>query len=113
MATTVKLRQRGVITLPKEVREKYDLAEGDALHLVDLDGAVVLSPMIPVVPELAREIARVRQEQNLTMDELLDSLRSERKRLVRERYGDPPGEESDRSATHGETDAESNSDENG
>jgi hypothetical protein len=36
------------------------LAPGDDL-LVDLDGVFVLTPMMPIVPELAREIERTRQ----------------------------------------------------
>lgn len=85
---TVQLRQRGVITLPKSLRDRYGLGPGDALRLVDLDGTFVLTPMVPMVPELAREIQRLRSEAGLSTEELLAGLRRERERYVREQYGE-------------------------
>lgn len=87
---TVQLRSRGVLTLPKALRDKYDLDEGDALHLVDAGGSLVLTPMEPVVPSLAREIERLRKEAGLSTDQLVKRLRDERETLGRERYGTPP-----------------------
>jgi bifunctional DNA-binding transcriptional regulator/antitoxin component of YhaV-PrlF toxin-antitoxin module len=60
MSETIHLRKRGVLTLPKRLRESYDLHEGDALHLIDLGGVFALTPLRPVVPALAREIERRR-----------------------------------------------------
>lgn len=90
-SSTVQLRSRGVLTLPKALRDKYDLDEGDALHLVDVDGTFVLTPMQPVVPALAREIERLREEKGLSTDQLLKRLQDERKALTNERYGEPSG----------------------
>jgi len=87
---TVQLRSRGVLTLPKTLRDKYDLEEGDALHLVDIGGTFVLTPMQLIVPRLAREIERLREEAGLSTDELLQRLREERDALAEERYGAPP-----------------------
>jgi len=83
---SLRLRSRGVFTLPKRLREKYDLGEGDALRLVDLGGVFALTPLRPMVPELSREIERLREEAGLSTDELLESLRSERRRSYQERY---------------------------
>ena len=33
---TVQIRKRGVLTLPAELRQKYDIEEGDTFRLVDL-----------------------------------------------------------------------------
>ena len=87
MATTLQVRQRGTITIPTEIRKKYDLKDGDTFRLVDLDGIFVLSPMVPMVPELAREIERLRLEQGLTTEELLASLRQERETYHAEQHG--------------------------
>ena len=81
----MQVRDRGVVTLPKPLRERYGLGVGDVL---DLDGVFVLSPRASVVPELAAEIERLRLEAGYTTEELLESLRGERERYVRERYGD-------------------------
>lgn len=58
---------------------------GDVL---DLDGVFVLSPRASVVPELAAEIERLRLEAGLSTEDLLASLRAERERATRQRYGD-------------------------
>ncbi|MFB6247407.1 MAG: AbrB/MazE/SpoVT family DNA-binding domain-containing protein [Salinibacter sp.] len=95
-----------MLTLPKSLREKYDLEEGDALHLVDAGGTFVLTPMQPMVPSLSAQIEELREETGLSVEELLDRLREERAALVRERYGDPPtGEESTGEEALGEGDA--------
>ena len=78
MSTTLQIRQRGTLTIPTELRRKYNLQAGDSLQLVDLDGIFVLSPLVPMVPELAREIERLRLEAGLTTQELLAALRQER-----------------------------------
>jgi bifunctional DNA-binding transcriptional regulator/antitoxin component of YhaV-PrlF toxin-antitoxin module len=88
MESTVQVRKRGVLTLPSNLREKYAIREGDTFRLVDVDGIFVLTPMVPMVPELAREIERIRQEAGVSMQELLQGLRQERNRYSQENYGD-------------------------
>ena len=88
MDTTIKVRQRGTLTLPAEIREKYSIQVGDTFRLVDLDGVFVLTPMVPMVPELAREIERLRQEAGFSSEELLLALREQREQYYTEQYGD-------------------------
>ncbi len=87
MQTTVQVRQRGTLTLPADVREKYGIKPGDTFQLVDLDGILVFTPMVSMVPELAREIERARLEAGLSIEELLTSLREQRVRYYHETYG--------------------------
>jgi AbrB family looped-hinge helix DNA binding protein len=86
MNATIQVRQRGTITLPAELREKYGIQQGDTFQLVDLDGVFVLTPMVPLVPELAREIERLRLEAGLSTVDLLDALREQRERYYREHH---------------------------
>ncbi len=78
MEATIQVRQRGTITLPVELRTKYGIRAGDTFRVVDLEGIFVLTPMVPMVPELAREIERMRLEAGLSTEELLYSLREQR-----------------------------------
>jgi AbrB family looped-hinge helix DNA binding protein len=87
MEATVQVRQRGTLTLPAELREKYGIEPGDTFRLVDLDGIFVLTPMVAMVPELAREIERARIEAGLSIEELLANLREQRERYHTERDG--------------------------
>jgi bifunctional DNA-binding transcriptional regulator/antitoxin component of YhaV-PrlF toxin-antitoxin module len=88
MDETVTVRERGVLTLPASVRERHGIAAGDSYRLLDLGGVLVLTPMVPIVPELAREIERARLEAGLKTDDLLRALREERERYRAE----PPGD---------------------
>ena len=85
MYTTIRVRQRGGVTLPADLREKYGIRKGDTFRVIDLDGIFVLTPMVPMVPELAREIERMRVEAGLSIEELLQTLREEREKTRAER----------------------------
>ena len=87
MEAIIQVRQRGTLTLPADFREKYGIQAGDILRLVDLDGVFVLTPMMPMVPELAREIEKLRTEAGLSTEDLLVALREERARYTQEKYG--------------------------
>lgn len=89
MDATIQIRQRGTLTLPAELREKYRIEIGDTVRIVDLDGILVLTPMSPVVTELAREIERARLDAGLSVDELLAALREQRTVYYGENYADP------------------------
>lgn len=86
--TTVQIRQRGTLTLPAKLRAKYNLDEGDVLTLVDLGDAFFLSPKVSVVPKLAAEIERLREEAGLSVEDLLDGLDEQRRRYYKEQYGE-------------------------
>ena len=90
MSSTVQVRSRGVLTLPANIREKYGIKAGDTFQLLDLDGLFVLTPMVPLVPELAREIERARLEAGLSTEALLDALREQRERYYQEQYDSAP-----------------------
>jgi len=84
MSTTIQVRERGVVTLPADLREKYKIDTGQIFRLVDLDGIFVFVPMVPIVPELANEIERLRLEAGLSMEDLLISLREQREKYTTE-----------------------------
>ncbi len=68
--TTIQIRQRGTVTLPAKLREKYGLKDGDPVTLMDLDGTVLLTPRILTVPGLAKELERLRRKRGLTLRDL-------------------------------------------
>ncbi len=80
MVETLQMRQRGTLTLPSSLRQKYGIQSGDTFSLVDLDGLFVLTPMTPMVTELAQEIDQLRQETGVTVEDLLTGLREQRER---------------------------------
>ena len=75
---TIQVRGRGTVTLPARIRERYDLADGDPLTLVDLDRAILLSPRLSVADKLSAEIEYLRSQAGLSLEDLLDGLREQR-----------------------------------
>jgi len=79
---TLTIGQRGVVTIPKEIRETYHLKEGDQLTLQDLGGSMLLKPGRSDIDELADRIGRKMKAKQLKLDEVLTMAREER-----EKYG--------------------------
>ena len=83
----VQIGKRGTVTLPAELRKRYGLDAGDMLTVLDLGGVFVLSPEVSVVSKIAREIEQLRKEVGMSLEELLEGLDEQRRRLYQERYG--------------------------
>ena len=77
-AMNIQMGQRGVITLPKSLRERYNLQPGDDFTILDLDGVFVLSWHRSEIDALADQITQVLTEQGETLESMLTALREER-----------------------------------
>jgi AbrB family looped-hinge helix DNA binding protein len=77
---TVQLAQRGVIVLPKSLRDSYNLKPGDSITIIDLGGALVLSPRRSKIDALANDIAQALTERGETLEAMLATLREARER---------------------------------
>ena len=85
--TTIQIRSKGVITLPRELRRQYGLEEGDVLTLVDLgEGSFLLTPRILQVSRLADSVGQALADAGVTLDDLLQALDEERERYYQEHY---------------------------
>jgi bifunctional DNA-binding transcriptional regulator/antitoxin component of YhaV-PrlF toxin-antitoxin module len=86
-AMTVQIRRRGVLTLPAELRRRYDIDEGDAFTLIDLgEGSFLLTSQVSRVAHLGDQVARLMEEEDVSMDEILETLDEEREVYYREHY---------------------------
>ncbi len=78
----VRMAQRGVLTLPKALRESYNLRPGDSFTLLDLGGVFVLSPRRSEIDSLATRITQALAERDETLETVLQALREERERYA-------------------------------
>ena len=91
VTTILQLRNKGSLTLPVQLRRKYDLNEGDVLTLVELgDGAFVLYPGVTSVDRLGDRVAQLMAEEGVTTEQILEALDEERERYYQERYNNDP-----------------------
>jgi AbrB family looped-hinge helix DNA binding protein len=84
--SVVQVRERGIVTIPARVRERHGIRPGDPLRLIEWDGVLVLTPIAPMVKELAEQIERQLNEAGHTTEELLQELRRQRERYYQEHY---------------------------
>ena len=79
-AVTLQVSQRGLITIPKTLRDAYNIRPGDQLTLLDLGGVFVLSPRPSQVDALADRFAAELRDKGETLESMLQALREERER---------------------------------
>jgi bifunctional DNA-binding transcriptional regulator/antitoxin component of YhaV-PrlF toxin-antitoxin module len=86
--TTLQIRGKGTITLPAKLRSKYKLQEGEVFTIIDLGGgSFLLKPRVYEMDRISAKAEKVLQEDNVTLEELFETLREVRKELFQERYG--------------------------
>lgn len=86
---SLRVAKRGLITVPKQLREAYSIEEGDTLTLVDLGGVFVLSPKKSQVDEIADRLAREWSTRGETLETMLKALREVRESYATEGQGIP------------------------
>jgi AbrB family looped-hinge helix DNA binding protein len=84
---TVQIRRKGLITLPAELRRQYGLSEGDVFTLVDMgDGSFLLTPRVSQVARMGDQVALLMDEEDVSLDDILEALDGERERYYSEHY---------------------------
>lgn len=85
--TTLRIRSKGTVTLPIDLRRKYGLDEGDVITLINLEnGSFPLTPFVTRLHRLGDRVAEAMAEAGVSQDELLAALDEERERFYQERY---------------------------
>jgi bifunctional DNA-binding transcriptional regulator/antitoxin component of YhaV-PrlF toxin-antitoxin module len=74
----LQVAKRGLVTLPKELRESNHIQDGDILTLVDLGGAFILTPRVLQVDKAADQLAEQWRAQGESLESMLQTLREVR-----------------------------------
>ncbi len=89
MATVPKLvrvRSRGQLTIPQDMREALGLDESTGLNVFRIGKVLILSPKRLQRASLAKEVEREMRRQGLTLKDLISDLRVQRKKYLAEAY---------------------------
>lgn len=84
---TVRVRGKGEITLPSEIRQKLGIEVGALLSVRLTDGGVLLQPAEVVVRGLLDQISATLEETGATQDRLVAETRAKRSQIAKEKYG--------------------------
>lgn len=75
----VKVVRRGVITLPKELRDHNRIEEGDRFTLIEMgNGIIVMSPRLSRVDEIVDKLAAEWETSGESLESMLSALREAR-----------------------------------
>ena len=89
MATVPKLvrvRSRGQLTIPQDMREALSLDESTGLNIFRVGKVLILSPKRLQRASLAKEVEREMKRQGLTLKDLISDLRVQREKYLAETY---------------------------
>jgi len=77
-STTIKMAKRGGITIPKPLRDSYEMRTGDTFTLIDLGGVFVLSPARSEIDNIANKISAQWADDGESIGTMLRAIREER-----------------------------------
>jgi AbrB family looped-hinge helix DNA binding protein len=84
---SVKVRERGQVTIPASIRKELDLGDDATLSVVKVGDVLVLTPRKLIGDAVAKKAARAMKKAGLRLEDLLTDLDKQRDRYNRERYG--------------------------
>jgi AbrB family looped-hinge helix DNA binding protein len=91
----LRIEEGGQVTIPREVRDHLGLRPGDLVILTETPDGILLTSRQAIVSRALDEIGAALREQGLTLDELIESGREERGKIIQEWYGIDPTDESE------------------
>jgi AbrB family looped-hinge helix DNA binding protein len=83
---TVRIRERGQVTIPSSFRKDLGLGENDTLNMVKIDEMLILTPRKPFGDAVARKVESAMWRKGLTLDDLLVNLKDQRRKYSRETH---------------------------
>ena len=86
-----RIRGRGQLTIPKEVRERGALYDGEAVTIIPVGDSILVTPKKLGLEEARREIRQLMKRSGVTAEALLAGLEEERAELFEETYGTKDG----------------------
>ena len=82
----VRVRSRGQLTIPQDMREALSLDESTGLNIFRVGKVLILSPKRLQRASLAKEVEREMKRQKLTLKDLISDLRVQREKYLAEAY---------------------------
>ena len=73
-ASSIELRERGQVTLPKSLRDALHLETGDALRAVKIANAIVLTPKRLDLDALRNQMRKLMKQHGVSAEDLLRDL---------------------------------------
>lgn len=86
-----EIKARGQLTIPKKIRKKSHLEEGQVVSIIPVGDSVIITPRRLTLDEARRKIKQILRETGLSVEEVLAGIKKERESLYEETYGKKTG----------------------
>lgn len=83
----VKLRERGQLTIPSKYRKDLNLEENDVLNVTKVGDVLILTSKTMAGDKLTKKFEKAMKKKEISLDDLLDDLKEQRKKYNKEAYG--------------------------
>jgi len=87
------VQEKGQVTIPAEIRQRWGLKKGDLIAFVETDQGVLISPQEVVAMNALDRIGKALEDRGISLEELMESGRDLRDGLIEEEYGISVNEE--------------------
>ena len=81
-----KVQEKGQVTIPVEIRRKWNLEKGDLVAFVETEQGVMISPREVVAVEALDRVGEALKERGINLEELIEGGREIRGQLLEEEY---------------------------
>lgn len=82
-----EIKSRGQLTIPKEIRDEYNLEEGQLVSIIPVGDSLIITPKRLELDEARRKIRKILKASGISKEELLKGIEEEREDLYKEKYG--------------------------
>jgi AbrB family looped-hinge helix DNA binding protein len=89
----VRIQEKGQVTLPAEARRRLGLKKGDLVAVTATPDGFLITPQEVIATRALDRIGELLREKGITLEEMIESGRQERTRLIEEMYGIPAHEQ--------------------
>ena len=86
-ARAIRVRGRGQVTIPGDVRKDLELDEAPFLNLIRVGDCLILTPRRLQRASLAKAAQKAMKDGGLSLEDVLEELRGQRRRYDRDRHG--------------------------
>ena len=84
------IQDSGQVTLPVDFRRKYDLKAGDEITFEETEDGLLISTKELALKRILDAIGQELRDNNISLEELIESGRDIRGEILREKYGIDP-----------------------
>lgn len=90
---TYLIQERGQVTLPAGLRKKFGLKKGDPIVFRETEEGILISSKETQVMKLLDELGEKLRDEDISLEELMESGRDIRGRLLQSMYDLEPGDD--------------------